>query len=178
MVKPEQALPRRAGTEGGQMNVWKKRPSAALVMAMIALFVALGGTAGAVVTAAVPLAKRALMADNAKKLNGITAPQLAGATAEFVLKESPPGARPANSAAKLVSVKSAPFALNANGQGAFTATCDSGQKAIAGGYANPTGTAYSVDTGPTGDGSGWSIYLIEGTGTDPASGTIQAICLK
>jgi hypothetical protein len=32
-----------------------KRPSPALVVAMVALFVALGGTAGAVVTAAVPL---------------------------------------------------------------------------------------------------------------------------
>ena len=53
------------------MTVWKKRPSAALIVAMIALFVALGGTAGAVVTAAVPLAKRALIADNAKKLNGV-----------------------------------------------------------------------------------------------------------
>ena len=50
-----------------------KRPSPAFVIAMIALFVALGGTAGAVVTATVPLAKRALVADNAKKLNGVTA---------------------------------------------------------------------------------------------------------
>lgn len=160
------------------MTVWKKRPSAALIVAMIALFVALGGTAGAVVTAAVPLAKRALIADNAKKLNGVTAPQLAGATAAFVLKESPPGARPAASAAKLVSMKSAPFSLTADGQGAFTATCDAGQKAIGGGYQNPVGTAFSVDTSPTPDGSGWSIYLVEATGTAAASGTVQAICLK
>ena len=46
----------------------KRRPSPALVVATIALFVALGGSAGAVVTAAVPLAKRALVADNAKKV--------------------------------------------------------------------------------------------------------------
>lgn len=38
----------------------------ALVAAMLALFAALGGTAGAVVAAAVPLAKRALVADKAK----------------------------------------------------------------------------------------------------------------
>ena len=44
----------------------RRRPSPALGVAMIALFVALGGTAGAVVTAAVPLAKRALVADKAK----------------------------------------------------------------------------------------------------------------
>ena len=152
------------------MNVLTKRPSAGLVVAMIALFVALGGTAGAVVTAAVPLAKRALVADNAKKLEGKSAAQIASQAA------AAPG--PASTAAGLVSVKTAPFALAANGQGAFTATCDAGQKAIAGGYANPVGTAFSVDTGPTADGTGWSIYLIEGTGNSPTAGLIQAICLK
>ena len=58
-----------------------KRPTPAFVVAMIALFVALGGTAGAGATATVPLAKRALVADkaktaliaeNAKKLGGQT----------------------------------------------------------------------------------------------------------
>jgi hypothetical protein len=152
------------------MTVLKKRPSAALVVAMIALFVALGGTAGAVVTAAVPLAKRALVADNAKKLSGQTASQLVSQAA------AAPG--PASTAASLVSVKTTPFALSANGQGSFTATCDAGQKAIAGGYANPVGTAFSVDTGPTSDGTGWSIYLLEGTGSGVAAGLIQALCLK
>ena len=65
------------------MNLRMKRPSPAFVVAMVALFVALGGTAGAVVTAAVPLAKRALVADNAKKVGGLTAelagPQFGGA---------------------------------------------------------------------------------------------------
>ena len=152
------------------MSVLKKRPSAGLVVAMIALFVALGGTAGAVVTAAVPLAKRALVADNAKKLSGQTSSQLVSQAA------AAPG--PASTATSLIAVKTAPFALSANGQGAFTATCDAGQKAIAGGYANPVGTALSVDNGPTSDGSGWSIYLIEGTGDSVAAGLVQAICLK
>jgi hypothetical protein len=152
------------------MTVWKKRPSPALLVAMIALFVALGGTAGAVVTAAVPLAKRALVADNAKKLAGQTPAQLVSQAAQA------PG--PASTASSLVSVKTAPFALSADGQGSFTATCDAGQKAIAGGYANPVGTAVSVDTGPTSDGSGWSIYLLEATGNSVAAGLVQAICLK
>ncbi|HEX2428931.1 MAG TPA: hypothetical protein VHI53_13445 [Gaiellaceae bacterium] len=160
------------------MNLRMKRPSTALVIAMVALFVALGGTAGAVVTAAVPLAKRALVADNAKKVGGVTAAQLGSAAVQVALKESPAGPRPASSAASLISVKSAPFSLTANGQGSFTATCDSGQKAIAGGYANPVGTAFSVDTGPTSDGSGWSIYLVEATGSSSAIGVVQAICLK
>ena len=71
-----------------------ERPSPALLVAMLALFVALGGTAGAVVTAAVPLAKRALTADNAKKLNGVTAGQLGSAAVAVALKESPAGPRP------------------------------------------------------------------------------------
>ena len=49
---------------------WIKRPSPAFVVAMIALFVGLTGTAGAVATQVVPLAKRALVAENAKKLGG------------------------------------------------------------------------------------------------------------
>jgi hypothetical protein len=35
-----------------------------------------------------------------------------------------------------------------------------------------------VDTGPTSDGSGWSIYLVEATGSSSAIGVVQAICLK
>ena len=61
------------------MNGFKmRRPSPALVVSTVALFVALGGTAGAVVTQAVPLAKRALVAENAKKLGGQTPAQVPG----------------------------------------------------------------------------------------------------
>ena len=51
------------------MNLGKRKVSPALVVAGIALFVALCGSAGAVVTATVPLAKRALVADKAKIAN-------------------------------------------------------------------------------------------------------------
>ena len=102
-----------------------KRPSPAFVVAMIALFVALGGTAGAVVNAAVPLAKRALVADNAKKLNGVTANQLGSAAVQVALRESPAGPRPASTAAGLVTVKTAPASLAANGEGEFTVSCES-----------------------------------------------------
>ena len=146
-----------------------KRPSPALVVAMVALLFALGGTAGAVVSATVPLAKRALVADNAKKLGGQTSSQLVSQASQA------PG--PASTAASLITIKQAPFALAANGQGDFTATCDAGQKAIAGGYVNPVGTAFSVDTRPTSDGTGWSIYLLA-TESGPAGGVVEAICLK
>jgi len=55
-----------------------------------------GGTAGAVTTQVVPLAKRALVADNAKKVGGLTATQLGAAAAQagakVVMSQSP--ARP------------------------------------------------------------------------------------
>jgi len=139
--------------------------------------VALGGTAGAVATQAVPLAKRALVADNAKKLGGQPLAQFSARAAQAAQAAATvPGT--ASTAASLTAFKAAPFALSANGQGSFTATCDAGQKAIAGGYANPVGTAVSLDTGPTSDGSGWSIYLVEASGSGAAVGVVQAICLR
>jgi Na+-transporting methylmalonyl-CoA/oxaloacetate decarboxylase gamma subunit len=58
----------------------RKRPSPALVVALLALFISLSGTA--VAAGVVPLAKRALsadkakVADNARKLEGKTAAAL------------------------------------------------------------------------------------------------------
>jgi hypothetical protein len=51
-------------------------PSPSVTLALLALFVALGGTA--VAANVVPLAKRALVADNAKKVGGLTARRTRG----------------------------------------------------------------------------------------------------
>ena len=113
------------------MNLRMKRPSPAFVVAMVALFVALGGTAGAVVTAAVPLAKRALVADNAKKVGGTHGRRATagrGPQLRWRSRSHPPDHALRATGAGLVSIKSAPFALAANGQGAFTATCDAGYR--------------------------------------------------
>jgi hypothetical protein len=149
-----------------------RRLSPAFVVAMIALFVALGGTAGAVVTATVPLAKRALTADNAKKLGGQTPTQLMSQASRAA---QAPG--PASTASALVTIKSAPFALPAGEQGEFSAACDAGQKAIGGGYDNPAGTAFSVDTRPTSNGASWTIYLLA-TDDSAAIGNVYAVCLR
>jgi hypothetical protein len=149
-----------------------RRLSPAFVVAMIALFVALGGTAGAVATQAVPLAKRALSADNAKKLGGKTPAQIVSQASKAA---QAPG--PASTASGLVTIKSAPFALPPGQQGEFSATCDAGQKAIGGGYDNPAGTAFSVDTRPTSNGTSWSIYLLATDGS-AAIGSIYAVCLR
>lgn len=153
-----------------------KRPSPALVVAMVALFVALGGTAGAVVTAAVPLAKRALVSDNSKKLNGFTANQIAPASVAVALKESPPGARPAASAAGLVSTKTGTASLAADGQGEFTVACDSGQKAVGGGFSSD-GSVFNYDSYPANDGT-WKLYLANGSSTAAANVTLYATCIK
>jgi hypothetical protein len=156
-----------------------KRPSTALIVAMVALFVALGGTAGAVVTAAVPLAKRALVADNAKKVGGVTAAQLGGAAVQLALKQSPAGPRPASTAASLVASKSTPFNLAADAEQVVTASCDAGSKAVGGGFNNPTNAlVISAGSFATSDGSGWSEDLINLSSSTASSGTVVVMCLK
>jgi hypothetical protein len=136
-------------------------PSPALVIACIALFVALGGTA----IAAAPPVKRALFANNAGKLQGKTAAQIAAL----------PG--PARGAANLLSVRTAPFALTPDGEGAFSVPCGAGEKAISGGFKTPN-FVVSVDTLPTNDGRGWQLYLINLSTTQVATGTLQAVCIR
>ncbi len=155
-----------------------KRPSPALVVAMVALFVALGGTAGAVVTAAVPLAKRALVADKAKKVGGLTATQLGTAAAQAGAELSAKVPGPASTASSLVTIKSAPWSVNPGQAGDFGAVCDAGQKVIAGGYDNPNGDALALDTRPSTDGASWRIFLVNLSSTAAASGSVYAVCLK
>ena len=141
-----------------------RRPSSALVIAVLALFVALSGTA--VAAGVVPLAKRALVADNAKKLAGETAAQVAAT------------AGPASSIAGVVAVKTSAWSLTANNGDDFTATCDPGEKAIAGGYDNPAGAALALDTRPTADDSGWAVYLADVSDSASASGSVYVVCSK
>lgn len=146
------------------------RPSPALAVAVVALFVALSGTAWAVGSAIVPLAKRALVADNAKKLNGQAPAALVSQAAQQ------PG--PASTAAGLVVVKTIPYALAPKQQNDYTVQCDAGEKAISGGLNETAGTAVPFDTRPGADGASWQIYLANFNETTPASGTVQAVCLK
>ena len=158
------------------MNARLKRPTPAFVVALVALFFALGGTAGAVVTAAVPLAKRALVADNAKKVGGVTAAQLGGAAVQLALKESPAGSRPASTAAGLVTMKTGSASLAANGEGEFTVTCDAGQKVMGGGFTS-TGAVFSFDSYPASD-TAWRLYLANASESAGATVTLYATCLR
>ena len=159
------------------MNLRMKRPSPAFVVAMVALFVALGGTAGAVVTAAVPLAKRALVADNAKKLGGQTAPQIAAQAAKAAVTLSPPGAREASTAVGLVSTKTQPAQLGAGAAQLYQVACDSGQKVLSGGFVADNAVIIAVASGPASD-TTWAIGLLNLDDSAPANANLYAICIK
>ena len=158
------------------MNARMKRPSPAFVVALVALFFALGGTAGAVVTATVPLAKRALIADNAKKVGGVTAAQLGGAAVQLALKESPAGPRPASTAAGLVAIKTGTASIAANAEGEYTVSCDAGQKVLGGGFTS-TGAVFSFDSYPASD-TAWRLYLANASEAAGANITLYATCLR
>ena len=159
------------------MNLRMKRPSPAFVVAMVALFVALGGTAGAVVTAAVPLAKRALVADNAKKLGGQTAPQIAAQGAKAAVTLSPPGAREASTAVGLVSTKTQAAQLGAGAAQLFQVACDTGQKVLSGGYVADNAVIIAVANAPASD-TTWGIGLLNLDDSAPANVNLYAICIK
>jgi hypothetical protein len=122
-------------------------PSPALVVACVALFVALVGTATAVTVATVPpLAKRALVAENSKRLGGKTTAQLLvttkaqadqAAKAAAQAAASAPG--PASTTAGLTSIKT--LSLGGLPPGAVATrqvACDPGQTAIGGGISSDT----------------------------------------
>ena len=77
----------------------RKRPSPALVVALLALFISLSGTA--VAAGVVPLAKRALMADKAKVADN--AKKLDGPASAALLQKAAQMPGPASSAAPGVS---------------------------------------------------------------------------
>jgi hypothetical protein len=142
----------------------RKRPSPALVIAVLALFVSLSGTA--VAAGVVPLAKRALSADNAKKLEG--------QTAAAILAKAAQTAGPASSAAGLVTVKKAGDALTANSGREFVIACDGGKKVISGGFASD-GDVIAFDSRPMSD-VAWGMFLAN-SGDGNANVTLYAVCI-
>jgi hypothetical protein len=153
-----------------------RRLSPAFVVAMIALFVALGGTAGAVASQAVPLAKRALMADNAKKLGGRTSAQIISqASRAAQTAAQAPG--PASTASGLVTTVRQTVGTFAAGQEAdVSVVCSAGKKVIGGGFSSD-GSVFSFDSHPVND-TTWRMFLVNGDETQPAANvTVYAICI-
>lgn len=157
-------------------------PSPAMVVALAALLVALSGTA--VAAGVVPLAKRALVADNAKKLGGRTPAQVVGTpgpatvlngkTAEQVA--AMPG--PASSIAGALVIKTSPAAIAAGELVEVSIACDPGQKVVSGGFdAPPDRLLFAFDTRPSADGGGWRLRLSNGA-DEVVTATLYAICAK
>lgn len=146
-------------------------PSPALVVSIIALFIALGGTAGAVVTQAVPLARRALVADNAKRLGGQTPAQLTIRAATAAANR--PG--PASTAAGTLSVISGTTTLAPDAEGEFSISCQPGQKVAGGGFSSD-GSVVSFDSYPATDAQ-WRVYL-SNLGTAAANVRLFATCVR
>lgn len=154
-----------------------RRLSPAFVVAMIALFVALGGTAGAVATQAVPLAKRALSADNAKKLGGQTSAQIVSRAASQAASRAASAPGPASTAAGLVTTVSQTFGSLAPGQEAeVMVVCAAGKKVIGGGFSSD-GAVYNFDSHPAND-TTWRMYLANGDEAQAATNVrVYALCI-
>ena len=148
----------------------KKWPSPALVIAVLALFVSLSGTA--VAAGVVPLAKRALSADKAKQADN--AKKLGGETAAAIVARAAQTPGPAGTAAGLVSAKQASDSLAAQTGREFVIACDGGKKVISGGFASD-GSVIAFDSRPISD-STWGIYLMN-IGDGNAGVTLYAVCL-
>jgi hypothetical protein len=153
-----------------------KLPSPAFVVAVIALFVALGGTATAVVSAAVPLAKRAMVADNAKKLGGQTPAQVTAKAASAAVAQASAAPGPASTASGLVTVKTATGQVPAGGGQAFTIACDSGQKVLGGGFTSSE-LVLGFDSYPSNE-TTWSFFLGNLNEGAAANVSLYATCLR
>jgi hypothetical protein len=148
----------------------RKRPSPALVLAVLALFVSLSGTA--VAAGVVPLAKRALSADKAKVADN--AKKLEGQTAAAILAKAAQTPGPASSAAGLVNIKQAADSLTANSGREFVIACDGGKKVVSGGFASD-GDVLSFDSRPMSD-VAWGMNLVN-IGDGNAGVTLYAVCI-
>jgi hypothetical protein len=166
------------------------RPSPALVVASIALAVSLSGTA--VAAGVVPLAKRALSADNAKKLGGQSAAQvvaaasahagdsdhLQGKTADEIL-----GAAQTKTIGSFFTLKQGQFSVPKSPSQTkaqnldVTIPCDGDQKAISGGFQYSQAEAFIVESSPTADGHSWHMQIENYSTADGAFGNTYVVCV-
>jgi hypothetical protein len=150
---------------GASLKSTFRRPSPAMVVALIALFVSLSGTA----MAAKPVA-RALFANNAGKLQGSTRAQVIAAAAAAV---KPPTV---TSVRGLVSVSSKEFFVLGGEAATETVSCTSGR--VISGFWTTTlgGRATAGNITPTSE-TTWSFEMVNLRADGPARGTLSVVCL-
>ena len=172
-------------------------PSPALVVSLLTVFVTLTGTAYA--AGIVPLAKRALTADTAKvattaksalvaanalKLNGQTAPEIAQIPGPATTLEGQTAAQiaatpgPASSIIGLLTIRSQGFSIQSERDIVDArALCNSGERAVGGGFDIATSYANVIVDRSLPDGSGWWLRVWALSGDDvPAHGSVWVIC--
>ena len=180
-----------------RFRMLKIRITPALVIASIALFASLAGTG--VAASIVPLAKRALKADKAKvattaqnalKLNGATADQIAAipgpatdaqtlngqTAAQIAATPGPASSLPAS----LITVRSKGWSVqNEGNQTQEKVLCQTGEKALGGGYDIAKGYANPIIDAPLPDLSGWTfkVWALSGNNV-PANGSVWVVCAK
>jgi hypothetical protein len=136
-----------------------RRPSPALVISLLALFISLAGTS----VAAVPPVKRALFAANAGKLAGKKLKQVAAM----------PG--PTRSVGDLVFARTVDRVLAPAQETDVSASCGANAKAISGGII--TSGDVSVGDSRASTDSAWT-YLVRNFGAASARVTVQVVCLR
>lgn len=148
-----------------------RRPSAAMIVAALALTVALGGTAIAADSFA-KLTKSKVKAIAGKEIEkrapGLTVGQAATVGADGV------GA----TALRAVVTKTASGNVAPGTKGDFTATCDSGQQVLSGGVSVPDSDTTAVQllrSFP--DGNGWR-GIVYSTSASAHVVVVQALCLS
>lgn len=154
-------------------------PSPATVLAVVALLIALSGTAVAA-QQIVPLAKRALTADKAKV--ALNARKLGGQTSASLLQRSASQAStipgPASTATDVVVVKSQAAGQIAAAAGkAFSISCDADQKIVSAGFLSNGPVLIAVGSYPT-SATSWTMGLLNLNDSTPANVTMYATCLK
>ena len=179
---------------GRQSRFLTKRLTPSVVISMLAIFVALSSTG--IAASIVPLAKRALSADKAKvaadarKLNGQTATQIAavpgpgtdaatlnGQTAAQIAATPGPTSSLAGS---LFTYRTEGFEVSAEGQTSrVTANCQTGERAVGGGWDQVSGAAYVLQDSPTANGTGWRFVIWGESGNNLAAvGQAWVVCAK
>jgi hypothetical protein len=142
-----------------------RRPSPAMVVALIALFVSLSGTA----LAAKPVA-RALFANNAGKLQGSTRAQVVSAAAAAVKPQ------PVTSVRGLVSVVSREFFAVPGSGTTESVSCTSGRAISAYWTTLADGEGVPVSITATNE-STWRFIIKNLRADGPARGTVSVVCL-
>ena len=156
-----------------------QRPSPAMAIACLALFVSLSGTA--IAAGAVPLAKRALSADKAKLATRATsadnAKRLGGKSPADLLAAAAAAPGPASSVAALVGVRTTSAEVPSQSGRSITAPCAPGEKALGGGVRS-NGSLTLSEAGPSADGTAWVVNLANPYVGETRYAAIDVVCIK